>query len=437
MDINLLKDTQRSEDQKKKQLNSTGNQEMTNPDKLPPAKPEPKLPSRFSTWLQSLRGKKNPKEMQEEEIIQEPIKAPKSPTFDESARPKTEDIFADLDTPSSQPESNPEPIMSDEESLQTFTPPEPKKKQAMPNAVKPPRFTQKMEEIKMTPPPELPKKKVKQPKISSSRDQSFLVNLLPTEFQRSIDPRSKLISLGITVLITALVIGAAYGALTLYRTSILEQIQSLRTERSVVESTISDLRPSQREAITTKERTELVKTLLDQHVYWTRFFEKLEEYTIDDVYYIGAFNGSLGGQITLSAVGTSFSAPARQLIAFQQASDFVSSVRITSARSADSATGTTVGSTGTEQISFSVTLSLLPDLFYYDASTFPLERIGNVTTPLPGDTSLLPGATGVPDLGTSTNTNTSGATNTNTSTNTNSSTNTNTSTTLNSNISNP
>jgi Tfp pilus assembly protein PilN len=222
-------------------------------------------------------------------------------------------------------------------------------------------------------------------------DRGSLVNLIPSEFRQSIDPRSKLLGLGLTVLGCVVVLGGTFALLTFYRTSILEKIQKLRAERATVEQSISQLRPRQREALATNNRLKIISSLLDQHIYWTKFFEKLEQYTIDDVYFTGTLSGSLDGQMTLSAVGSSYTSPARQLLVLEKASDFVTNVAITSASAVqNSSANLPPGSVAASEVSFSITITLVPDIFTYSADSFPFDRRGTASPENPSIDPLNP-----------------------------------------------
>lgn len=424
MDINLLNETKKDEPPRPPQRSELSEPKLTKPAPLEPPEPEPKLPSRFSLWLKSLRGK--PKPDQPAPPAPPPLEPklviPRAASPRKLTSPAPEDIFAQIDAPNVDPGSVP-PIHMPAEPVRT-SPPAPRPMGAPKKNIPPPLMPTR----EMPPRPPAGKNKPETP----GGDRSSLVNLIPSEFRQSIDPRSKLIRLGLTVLGCLVVLGGTYALLTLYRTSILEKIQTLRAEGAAVEQQINDMRPRQREAIATRTRLTLISDLLDQHIYWTKFFSKLEAYTIDDVYYTGAFTGSLGGQVTLTAVGSAFTAPARQLLALQQAQDFVSGVSITSATATETTTAELPpGSLPTTQVTFAVTLTLIPDIFTYTAADFPASRVPTETVPIGTPSSMNPfGLTPVTNTSGAvgnTNTNASGsAGNTNTSSpfvNSNSSTN--------------
>lgn len=62
-----------------------------------------------------------------------------------------------------------------------------------------------------------------------------------------------------------------------------------------------------------KKRISAAKTLLDNHIYWTNFFEFLEKNTIEEVYYTGGFSGNNKGQYSISAKTKNFNILAEQI----------------------------------------------------------------------------------------------------------------------------
>jgi hypothetical protein len=102
-----------------------------------------------------------------------------------------------------------------------------------------------------------------------------------------------------------------------------------------------------------------IHTILNQHIYWSNFFELLEKYTAQEVYYDGLTAGN-NGALILHAYGPNFDAVARQLKALQstEATEFVTDVSVTSATlSSDTEAGGVV---------FDIGLVLNPRLFYYE-----------------------------------------------------------------------
>ncbi len=95
-----------------------------------------------------------------------------------------------------------------------------------------------------------------------------------------------------------------------------------------------------------------VYSLLNKHIYWTNFFELLEKYTLADVHYSG-FSAGQGGNLTLNALASDFDSVSKQLKILESSEDFLTDIRISSASLSEAG------------VSFSIALTLDPDLFYY------------------------------------------------------------------------
>ena len=400
-DINLLKDTTTPDAPKRPAPPPPPEPPLTDPKQAQSPAPEGKLPSRFSLWLRSLRrASAEPAKPKPADPKAPSAKPPKLPKIQMAKTPpQAEDIFQELDRPKV-PLSDSPPIPKWPEAASQVPQPSPPSVPAAPTPAEP------------KPRPVRPKSPADKPAPASH---SFFVDLLPNEFRTRIDPKSKLISLGLTVVITVAAIAAATGLLIVYQSSILKKIEAVRVDRSRIEQEISTLKPRQREALAIRTRTQLVQDMLDSHIYWTKFFELLEKNTINDVYYSGAFAGSLSGQITLTAIGTSFDSPARQLLAFRAATDFVSDVSITNASSTSiDTTLVPPGSLPPKQVSFSVTLKLVPDIFTYSAEDFaaqpsPLSNTNSRPVLLPTGSTGGPGSLNVNSTPINSNVNTNAA----------------------------
>ncbi len=74
----------------------------------------------------------------------------------------------------------------------------------------------------------------------------------------------------------------------------------------------------------------IIKLKLDDHIYWTKFFKVLEENTLPSVYYLGV-TGDIGGKFVFSMVTKNYEDIAKQLVVFQNLTQYVDSVSFSSA----------------------------------------------------------------------------------------------------------
>ncbi|NUM25535.1 MAG: hypothetical protein HUU49_02805 [Candidatus Buchananbacteria bacterium] len=185
------------------------------------------------------------------------------------------------------------------------------------------------------------------------------VNLIPEELSKhpELELPRKLTMSAILIFVVVLLVVGAYFSITWYQFNITKQINDFETEISNLDKQITSAQASKDAALDLQQRLKTVKDLLDNHVYWTKFFALLEKNTVDEVYFT---NFAMTGQdkLVLAAVGKDYESVARQLVAFQEATDFVKSVRIDSASTEfDFETGDNFG------VNFNINLEFQPGVF--------------------------------------------------------------------------
>jgi len=369
-DINLLQDTRKPEDKFKKKTVLPPKIEMTRPDKETKKEEKGKTPSSASMFFKSLFSRQ-PKKRVEEKLtpyaaeaklngrpIEDDERVIVAPPISAKIKGKAEDVIE---------EKEPEDIF-EKKNLSRV-------KDILGEIEEPEKTAQVIKEEKES------KKDIKPIKEEitplAEEHSSFLVNLLPEELAGQAEPRQKLIYLAIVALAAIVVIGAIYGFMVWYQSSISTKTADVKAQRTNVETQISDNRETQKKAIALKQETDMVKELLNKHIYWTKFFDKLEKYIIDDVYLTGSFTGSTSSQISLSAIGKDFDSVAKQLTVLNNAPDFVSGVTITSAQKSGEATSTIPGATVAQGVSFTIDLQLVDDIFYKTEDEFTAQE-GNL-----------------------------------------------------------
>lgn len=185
------------------------------------------------------------------------------------------------------------------------------------------------------------------------------VNLIPSDMAKrpELELKAKAIKSSVAIFVTILLIIGTYLGITWYQLKIAQEIKSIEGQIKDYDGKIAAQEKEKNAALDLQQRLVLVKQLFDNHVYWTKFFALLEKYTSAEVYYT---NFSMVGQdkLVISAVGKDYQSVARQLVAFQNANDFVKSVRIDSASARiDSETGKFDG------VNFNVNLEFIPGVF--------------------------------------------------------------------------
>ena len=191
------------------------------------------------------------------------------------------------------------------------------------------------------------------------RGQVLDVNLIPEELagDPSLELSRKLFSGGLIIFIFIVLIAVGYLGIAWYQLKITREIEEARVEIVGLDQEIAKYDQDKKDALELQRHLKLVSQLLESHVYWTKFFSLLEKYTVSDVYYTD-FSMAGTDKLVISAVGRDYESVAQQIVAFQQAADFVKSVKI------DAATAEIDGESGVYTgVSFDINLEFLPEVF--------------------------------------------------------------------------
>lgn len=156
------------------------------------------------------------------------------------------------------------------------------------------------------------------------------VNLVP----QGVAEQAEGISWGLYAGVLVVVVGVwvSLSGFAIYRASQAQaRIQETNARLDQVRSVIREYETDKNVYLALQKQFVLVKDMIEGHVYWTPFLQKLEETTIPDVYYLG-MSANRSGQITLRAVAKSYSAAARQIRAFERSSSFIDTVQVNQVR---------------------------------------------------------------------------------------------------------
>lgn len=213
------------------------------------------------------------------------------------------------------------------------------------------------------------KKKAGSTVIPLPDDESYNVNLLTEELVGKFNPQQKLLQLGLVALAAAAFVGVVYAGLSYYEKSVTNQVTAAQEQLTQVNRQINALQAKQRQISDTTKKIAAIKGLIDRHVRWTKFFDRLEHYTLPSVVYGTVFSGDVQGELAFTATTDSYEHVAAQYLILQQAvanHDFIRSFSITGA--------TNQVSNNVAVVSFHIAMSLEPTL------------LENVPTPLTATT---------------------------------------------------
>ncbi|TSC95595.1 MAG: hypothetical protein Athens101410_469 [Parcubacteria group bacterium Athens1014_10] len=118
-----------------------------------------------------------------------------------------------------------------------------------------------------------------------------------------------------------------------------------------IEAQINNFKKEEKDLLSIQEKFLYVKDLFEKHIYWTKFFDFLEKYTLSDVYY-SKFEYSLDNPLELSGIAKNSETLARQVISLRNASDFIEKLEIKQ-----------IDILKEKEVSFVLNIILAPDIF--------------------------------------------------------------------------
>ena len=199
--------------------------------------------------------------------------------------------------------------------------------------------------------------------VEEAGKQQWGVNLLPGMGKaEKLSSIKKSVGLGLAVLIPIALLVGWYFIIGLQQKILDEKIVIAEKQMSQLQAGLEAKRKLADKNAFLEKKMLAIKGLLDDHIYWSKFFDELEKYTLDKVYYTD-FNADTGGELLLPAVAQGvtvaerYQTIAEQLTAFEQADDFVKTVTIENV-----ALETTEGQ-GITGASFDIKLTLKDDVF--------------------------------------------------------------------------
>lgn len=218
-------------------------------------------------------------------------------------------------------------------------------------------------------------------------DTTYNVNLLSEDLVTTVNPKQRGIVLGLIAFAAALAVGVGYAGLYVYQRNLKQDITTTTDQVKVADREIASLSTDQQTAASTAQKTTAIRSLIDRHTRWTKFFSLLERYTLPTVTYGSAFTGTLNGSVSLTATTTSYEEVAKQYLIYQQLvkdQKFISNFVITSATSQ-------IDKDGVAHVTFVITLTLLPSNFTLSSEEVAaLLKDVSTTTTTPTNSSTLP-----------------------------------------------
>ncbi len=163
---------------------------------------------------------------------------------------------------------------------------------------------QKTEKAK---PPAAEKKEAPEEKADKKVPHILETNLIKDEIIVFFDWQKNVFYFLLFFISACLLVAGAYGVLSWREHRAEAHYQEIVNKSEGLDQQITSKKKEMADIFVFREKLKLASILLDQHIYWTPFFDFLEKNTLGDVYYLG-FAGDTEGEYVLPAVARDFGA---------------------------------------------------------------------------------------------------------------------------------
>ncbi|MFH1207298.1 MAG: hypothetical protein V1668_01690 [Patescibacteria group bacterium] len=195
------------------------------------------------------------------------------------------------------------------------------------------------------------------------------VNLVPEEAVDKELPISKILIGAMCIIISIGIVFGGWIAANYYYSNVTARVSGLNGQIASNRIEINSYQTVQKNVRELNQSMGNIETLLQKHVYWSGIFNKLENYTVAEVYYT-SMTADVNGAVALNAIGRNYESAVKQLEVFKRAADFVSKVTVTGICFAENQQclgggGDLLITPTKETIKFSVNLMVQPSIFYW------------------------------------------------------------------------
>lgn len=202
------------------------------------------------------------------------------------------------------------------------------------------------------------KEKSKKKKENILEDSNVLeTNLMEGESISFFDWQKNSLVLSAFAFLAVMIVAFAYGGLVIYSGKQSIKSKSVDDRIEKLKLAAEEVKEDTKSFSALESKIKLVSTLLDRHIYWTNFFQFLEDKTLVNIYYFN-FSGDNSGKYVMASRAKSFSDLSKQLTVFKQATDQVDQVNIKGGKLGTSEKDKTTG------VDFGLEITVNPDIFY-------------------------------------------------------------------------
>jgi len=189
------------------------------------------------------------------------------------------------------------------------------------------------------------------------KEKELKISFIPEEFAKvsELEPKKQFAILGVVIFCSLIIVGFLYLGILQQERRFSEELKKIDFQVESLNKEIASYEEIKKDALKLREQLLAVKEILEKHICLTKFFNLLEKYTVEDVYYT---DFTIGGEnkVVLRARGKNFESAAQQMVAFKGVSHFIKEVKISSV-SAETQTGKEGG------VGFNINLTLVDNIF--------------------------------------------------------------------------
>lgn len=215
-----------------------------------------------------------------------------------------------------------------------------------------------------------PKKQGSAPNLSFNPD-ILDVNLVKDEVAVEFDWRRHILFTFVVLVLAAALVAEIYYGLSWWQKQEEERAEGLKAEHATISRQIKNINANAKDFVGFRDKLSLTEQLMDNHIYWTNFFNWLERNTLNSVTYTN-FDGDISGDYIMSAQGSKFSDVSWQTKSFKD-SPMVVSVRVDEGVSGKSDERAPIQN---NSVLFDIVLKVKPEIFYN------IKEVSEVTEPI-------------------------------------------------------
>lgn len=196
------------------------------------------------------------------------------------------------------------------------------------------------------------------------------VNLVPEDSIEKEIPISKILIGTLCVIISMGIVFGGWITANYYYSNVTAKVSGLNGQIASNRIEINSYQDVQKNVRELNQSMANIETLLKKHVYWSGIFNKMENYTVHEVYFT-SLTADVNGAVSLNAIGQNYEAAIKQLEVFKRASDFVSKVTVTGIcfvqdeKCMGAESSNLLITPSKETVKFSVNLMVQPSIFYW------------------------------------------------------------------------